>query len=163
MYKIYKLVDNFDIVRYVGVTKRKLSIRFSEHVSKNTFDGVKDCKIELLEETDDKTRERFWIDYFGESTLFNGNKGLGYVDDYYEKNKETIRLKRQEKSEERKVYYKAYRESKKNDLEFIEKQKIRNAEYRKKDNVKNYHKDYIRKWRESKKNLKPENDIIGSN
>jgi len=74
MYKIYKIVDNTNGNVYIGQTKQKyLCDRLSTHVydykSKNKNGCVSseiikngDYKIVLIEETDDKTRERYWIE-----------------------------------------------------------------------------------------------------
>ena len=70
-YKIYKLIDNTNGNIYIGITKQKLSQRLNNHkqdykrdyhcVSKKIIANG-DYKIELIEETDDKTRERYWIE-----------------------------------------------------------------------------------------------------
>ena len=70
-YKIYKLIDNTNGNIYIGQTKQKLSQRLRNHkhdykrdlscVSKKIIANG-DYKIELIEETDDKTRERYWIE-----------------------------------------------------------------------------------------------------
>ena len=72
MYKIYKIVDNTNDNIYIGITKQTLSQRLSKHKhkTKNNTNGsmsreiIKngDYKVELIEETDDKTRERYWIE-----------------------------------------------------------------------------------------------------
>jgi hypothetical protein len=66
-YKIYKLIDNTNGNIYIGITKQKLYQRFSGHKSDPSCVSRKiiangDYKIELIEETDDKTRERYWIE-----------------------------------------------------------------------------------------------------
>ena len=70
-YKIYKLTDNTNGNIYIGITIQKLSQRLNNHkqdykrdyycVSKKIIANG-DYKIELIEETDDKTRERYWIE-----------------------------------------------------------------------------------------------------
>lgn len=67
MFKIYCLED-CDGLKYVGITKRKLSIRLKEHrndrKSRNCSSNklnLDNCKIKLLEECDDKDREIYWI------------------------------------------------------------------------------------------------------
>ena len=68
MYKIYKIVDNTNGNVYIGITTQKyLSSRLAGHRQDKTCmsrDIIKngDYKIELIEETDDKTRERYWIE-----------------------------------------------------------------------------------------------------
>ena len=66
-YKIYKLIDNTNGDIYIGMTTN-LRRRLSQH--KNKYNDCLsrkiiangDYRIELIEETDDKTRERYWIE-----------------------------------------------------------------------------------------------------
>ena len=71
MIKIYRIIDNTNGNVYIGKTKQKLYIRLNNH--KQDFkrgstcmsrEIIKNCdyKIELIEETKDKTRERYWIE-----------------------------------------------------------------------------------------------------
>jgi len=73
MYKIYKIVDNTNNNVYIGQTKQKyLSSRISTH--KNHFKkSINDCSsniilknndwyYQLIEETEDKSREAYWIE-----------------------------------------------------------------------------------------------------
>lgn len=68
MFKIYKIIDNTNNDIYIGITKQKLlSKRLSQHKERMNCMSSKiikngDYKIELIEETDDKTRERYWIE-----------------------------------------------------------------------------------------------------
>jgi len=68
MYKIYKIVDNTNGNVYIGKTTQTLKQRLANHkCSANTCisrEIIKngDYKIELIEETDDKTRERYWVE-----------------------------------------------------------------------------------------------------
>ena len=74
MIKIYKIIDNTNGNVYVGKTTQKyLSNRISTHrydYKTNNKNGsvsreiIKngDYRVELIEETDDKTRERYWIE-----------------------------------------------------------------------------------------------------
>ena len=73
MYKIYQIVDNTNGNIYIGKTKQKyLSSRLGQHrhtTNKNTNGCVSreiikngDYKIELIEETEDESRERYWIE-----------------------------------------------------------------------------------------------------
>jgi hypothetical protein len=126
MIKIYKLIHNGQIV-YIGQTKQKLTRRKDGGYYKNEklHKISKECKIELIEETDDVSRERYWIDKLkGEGhNLLNKYYGNGldnkeyqkkyqkgyqkeYQKEYYEKNKEVINQKRKE-------YQKEYRKRKK--------------------------------------------------
>tara|TARA_R110000796_G_scaffold114724_1_gene226434 strand:- start:670 stop:1065 length:396 start_codon:yes stop_codon:yes gene_type:complete len=72
MYKIYRIVDNTNGNVYIGQTIQTLKVRLLRH--KNDYktgghtcssrDIIKngDYRIELIEETDDKSRERYWIE-----------------------------------------------------------------------------------------------------
>ena len=70
MYKIYKIVDNTNNNIYIGHTKSELKIRIRNH--KNYIKQNKFCSsslilknenyyYETIEETDDKEREKYWI------------------------------------------------------------------------------------------------------
>lgn len=48
-YKVYLIKDKRDKIWYVGLTKRELSVRFSQHVSKKKLNR-EDYKIELVQE-----------------------------------------------------------------------------------------------------------------
>ena len=68
MVKIYKIVDRTNGNVYVGKTKQKLlSARLSGHRNRKNcraYDIIQngDYFIELIEETEDETRERYWIE-----------------------------------------------------------------------------------------------------
>ena len=74
MFKIYKIIDNTNGNVYVGKTTQKyLSNRISTHrydYKTNNKNGsvsreiIKngDYRVELIEETHDKSRERYWIE-----------------------------------------------------------------------------------------------------
>jgi len=69
MYNIYKITDDKKL-NYVGITKQTIIRRFDKHKSdKNTNNNNCSSKllnldksiITLLEKTNDKTREKYWI------------------------------------------------------------------------------------------------------
>jgi len=67
MFKVY-CVEDINGLKYVGITKRSLSIRLTEHKRdikhKNCSSkklNLDNCKITLLEECEDKNREIYWI------------------------------------------------------------------------------------------------------
>ena len=67
MLKIYKIIDNTNGNIYIGKTTQTLKKRLTQHKShKNCMarEIIKngDYKIELIEETEDETRERYWIE-----------------------------------------------------------------------------------------------------
>ena len=117
MYKIYKITDNTNHKVYIGQTKQKLlSSRISGHVhdfkmghpcSSQKILKNNDWKYELIEETDDKSREIYWINKFPNCInkvkyTYNYkeyekeyNKNRIYNPDrskqYYEKNKQEVK------------------------------------------------------------------------
>ena len=67
MFKVYCLED-INGLKYVGITKRTLSIRLTEHKRDRKWKNcsskklnLDNCVITLLEECDDKNREIHWI------------------------------------------------------------------------------------------------------
>ena len=67
MFKIYCITDCNDL-KYVGLTTNTLHYRLRKHKTQKknkTCSSYKlnlnDCKITLLEETNDRSRERYWI------------------------------------------------------------------------------------------------------
>ena len=88
MFNVYCITD-INNKKYVGITKRKLSVRLREHkydlkfknCSSNKID-LHNCQIELLEKTDDKNRESFWINKLD---CVNTNK-LDFDEEEYQKN-----------------------------------------------------------------------------
>ena len=66
MLKIYRIVDNTNGNIYIGKTENTLKQRLKRHkidkdcVSREIIKN-EDYKIELIEETEDETRERYWI------------------------------------------------------------------------------------------------------
>lgn len=79
MYKIYALTYN-NVVCYIGQTTLSLSRRFNGEHYNIPYDK-KNMNIFLIEETDDVSRESFWINKFKSSgyNLLNkrgGNTGI---------------------------------------------------------------------------------------
>jgi hypothetical protein len=138
-YKIYKLVLDGEVV-YVGITTyKKLSQRKNRHNCADTFERVRESEIELIEITNDKSRERFWIDYYlnKDCKLFNKTKGNGFNSQgYYEENKEDI-------IENAKKYYK---ENKEEIIEYRKKYQQEN-----KDKVNQYNREYYERKKEEKR------------
>ena len=126
MYKIYKIVDNTNGNIYIGITTETLKKRLGRH--KCTTDCKSreiikngNYKIELIEQTDDKSRERYWI----ETTECINKKIPGRTyKEYYEENKE-------KKAEYREKNKEKIAEQKK---EYNEKNKEKNKEYYKEYN-----------------------------
>ena len=101
LYNIYKLVSDSSDLVYVGRTVRTLTERFTQHrnhsTRKDRCSSWKvlehgNCSIIFIEETEDKEREKYWIDELG---ACNTNKLTrdDAVDSarYREKNREKLR------------------------------------------------------------------------
>ena len=141
--KIYKIIDNTNDAIYIGKTIQSLNQRLSQHESSRGCSSKKiiengDYKIELIEETEDESRERYWI----ESTECINKQIPGRSKrEYYENNKE-----------KRLQQMKQYRDKNKEKNKQYKKEYMReyNKEYRKvnKEKTKEYNKEY-RKYRNS--------------
>ena len=178
-YKIYKLInlDTREII-YIGITKNSLGRRRSGHISFMKSFGIENFGIKLIEETDDNSKERYWIQYYkdlGFNLLnkLNGNgldkneynkeyrKGYyqenkeyykGYNKEYYDNNKDylikNIKENKEKNKEKQKEYYEEYY--------LNNKEKIDNAnkEYQEKnkEKLKEYRKKYYKEYRERNKN-----------
>jgi hypothetical protein len=115
MIKIYRIVDNTNGNIYIGKTKGQLNQRLWEH--KGDFNRGKYCssqeilkngdyKIELIEETHDENRERYWIINTEcvnkiipgrtrkEHYQDNKNLFIKYNKKYYENNKDILKEKK---------------------------------------------------------------------
>ncbi len=113
-YKIYKLVHNGVIV-YVGITTKTLEERKKNRYRRMSVAHIaSDCKIELIEETDDKTRETFWIEFYSD-TVLNKRKAAGfdkklynleYTRRYREHRKDDELFKARKKEQNKKAYAK---------------------------------------------------------
>ena len=103
MIKIYKIIDNTNGNVYVGSTKQKyLCDRLSSHVydfkTNNKRGSVSrdiikngDYKIQLIEETDDESRERYYIEH---TECVNKNIPGRTRAEWSEDNKESIKIKK---------------------------------------------------------------------
>ena len=151
MIKIYKLIYNGEII-YVGKTKQKyLSSRKSIGYkwNKQLHNLSKESKIELIEETIDILRERYWIERLRSEgcILLNKQKGSGFDNKEYHKEygkeyrKENI-YKIKEYRENNKEYMKEYmKEYYKNNKDKKEKRKLSQTKQA----------IYIREYRQRKK------------
>lgn len=147
-YKIYKLIYQNEVV-YVGQTTRDLKVRKLDGYRYNPelHKIIKECDIQLIEETEDKTRESHWIEYYINigCKLYNRYKGeIGldikeYKKRWQQQNKETVNERKKKWRKENKEKIKQY----------LEKEK----EYRKKwrESNKEHIKEYQKQWRESNK------------
>jgi septin family protein len=125
MIKIYKLIYNNEIV-YVGKTKQKyLSNRKAQGYT-NTVPFFKECTIELIEQTDDVSRERYWIERLRSEghPLLNKRAGDG-ISDYKEYHKEWMEKNKEYQKEYQREYHKGWREKNKEyQRKYYEKKKL---------------------------------------
>tara|TARA_R110000772_G_scaffold179349_1_gene290699 strand:+ start:291 stop:806 length:516 start_codon:yes stop_codon:yes gene_type:complete len=136
--KIYKIIDNTNGNVYIGKTKQTLNQRLIGHrfdYKKNNPCSSKeviangDYKIELIEETDDDTRERYWI----ENTQCVNKNIPGRTD------KERYQDQREYRLDKQKKYQENNKEKRK---EWLEKNK---------DKIKDDKQKYDLKYREDNK------------
>ena len=129
MYKIYRIVDNTNSNVYIGQTTQLLNQRLREHKKSQkcrSRDIIKngDYRIELIEETDDKSRERWWIE---NTDCINITTPGRTREEWREDNKDKIKEYRREYYQDNKDHQaesqKEYREKNK------EKTKDYNKEY----------------------------------
>ncbi len=120
MFKIYKIVDNTNGDVYIGITKLKLYQRLNNH--KQDFkrgstsisrDIIKngDYRIELIEETDDKTRERYWIE---NTNCINITIPGRTRKEHYEDNKKRLTERNRNYQQENKEYFTNYNKNRSN-------------------------------------------------
>lgn len=113
--KIYKIIYK-EMVIYVGKTKMNLQKR--HQAGHPYYPEYKMGRIELIEETDDKRRERYWIEYYrniGEP-LLNKQNGDGFdkkIDSTFDY-KSYYKAYRIKWASENKNYWKEYRLKQKN-------------------------------------------------
>lgn len=119
MYKIYKRVLNSKVI-YIGITSLSLNRRKSAAYNKNISSILKNSSIELIEETNDKTREYYWINYYRELgyELLNylkkpkiQNKRTEYFKKYYQDNIEKIKSNNKKYSTENKEKISEYQKN----------------------------------------------------
>ena len=93
-YKIYKLVYKGEVV-YIGKTKTSLNRRKRAGYHWNEFlqSIRKECEMILIEETDDVSRERYWIDFYGIENLQNRIPGEGRTKEERDKYKKEYKAK----------------------------------------------------------------------
>lgn len=96
MIKIYKLVKDGKIV-YVGKTKLSLSRRKGGAYYCMDKDFVSKCDIELIEETNDVSRERYWIEYYIKKGYELKNKRNGDYDEESRRYSRRINTSKQKK------------------------------------------------------------------
>ena len=124
MFKIYRIEYNDEVV-YVGRTKLTLKERKWKGYAWNDYlQSIKnDCEYILLEETDNKGRESYWVNFYlnkgykllnrkdGDNNLSEYDIKRKWYDNNLEKKKESDRLRYLAKKEEYKArakerYYK---------------------------------------------------------
>ena len=114
IYKIYIITDNTNGNCYIGQTIQKLKQRIWKHIS--DFKAGNNCssklilknndwKYELIEETDDRTREKYWIQNSPNSINTRRFEGRNKENAKYynkkrkDKNREQIRIDDRKKYE----------------------------------------------------------------
>tara|TARA_R110000824_G_scaffold263734_1_gene452537 strand:- start:520 stop:987 length:468 start_codon:yes stop_codon:yes gene_type:complete len=141
MFKIYKIVDNTNGNVYIGRTTQKLRQRLAEHKCRSnkciSQEIIKngDYEVEIIEQTDDKTRERYWIE---NTDCINERIPCRTQQEWEEENKEKRRARsavlraenREEHNEKERQRYAKNREKVK------EKQRQRREENREEYNKK---------------------------
>lgn len=111
MYKIYKLIFNNEII-YIGITKLKLSRRKNSPNYSVPKEIYKKSEILLIEETDDKSRERYWINFYrNEGIKLYNKRGGDFSNQYtaYMKKREMPHYKNDKRIQKIKEYQKEYR------------------------------------------------------
>lgn len=105
-YKIYRLIRNEEII-YIGRTKFSLHKRFLtgwKYIDKT------DISIELIESTNDISRERYWISWYKNIgiQLLNkrGGDGLDHKEYYRNLKKEWRKNNRDRVNKQKREYYK---------------------------------------------------------
>jgi hypothetical protein len=117
--RIYKLIYDEEVI-YVGLTTLTLSRRKSSANYSVPKEIYKLSKIELIEETNDKGRERFWIEHYlklGAPLMNKRNGNFSNKEQDYLNRREKNRLKRgfepktrEYKLEKRREWYKLNKE-----------------------------------------------------
>jgi hypothetical protein len=117
--KIYKLIYNQEVI-YIGLTTLTLSRRKSSDNYSVPKEIYKLSKIELIEETNNKGREKFWIEHYlrlGAPLMNKRNGNFSNKEEEYLDRLEKRRLKRsfnpktkKEKLEKRRKWYKLNKE-----------------------------------------------------
>jgi len=73
-YKIYKLIYKNEVI-YIGQTTTSLKRRkWAGYRGTVVQDVIEHCEMVLIEETDDVSKERYWIDFYKDS-VWNKLKG----------------------------------------------------------------------------------------
>lgn len=140
IHRIYRLLLNGEVV-YVGRTTLTLKRRFSRGWGKHT-EALRDSTIELIEETWDRTRERYWIKYYRDlgCPLYNITDGDGLD------RKLKSKLYREENPEYFREYLRNYyRENKCND-KYRESKRKSNEKWL--ENNPEYRREYYKKNKE---------------
>lgn len=146
MVRIYRLVKDGEIV-YVGKTKSTLKRRKQGSFYKMDREFSNSCEIELIEITDDVSRERYWIDYYTELGFNLLNRRGGDMSNKQKKERRLIPKELHKKNGRKKIrdeeYWKNYKK------EYYEKNKDEINKRRREEYSKNPEKRYIKKSKKS--------------
>jgi len=114
-YKIYKLIHK-GVVVYVGRTKLTLKVRKQCGYKGCCVESIyRDCDIELIEETSDVSRERYWIEHYKDTVLniIRGNTGMTHKEVMKEWEQDNREHRKEYKKQKMKELYESNREKKK--------------------------------------------------
>ncbi len=158
-YKIYKIMNEESQIIYIGSTTNTLIKRKYLHDYQAKLPNIKSCKMVLIQTTNDKSREDFWIDYYKSMgcLLFNKNRAV--------KDNSVNKKVKKEKTEEQKLKIKQYlkrycfenkeqRRDNKNKWYSKNKDKVKEYVLKNKENIKEYQKEYQKQYYLNKKNIK---------
>jgi hypothetical protein len=146
MVKIYRLVKD-DKVVYVGKTRLTLTRRKSLGFYKMDREFSKSCEIELIEESNDVSRERYWIDYYIKLGFDLFNRRGGDMSEKQRKQRKLIPKELHKKNGRKKIRYEEYWKNYKK--EYYEKNKDEINKRRREEYSKNPEKRYIKKSKKS--------------
>ena len=142
IYKIYKIIDNTNGNVYVGQTRREVRERICNH--KSDFNAGNNCssvlilknndwKYELIEETDDITREKYWIQnsincinkkrFEGRDKEWAKQWGKQYKENNKEKIREKKRIYNQKNKDKIKIYDKKRRDNQREQIRIYDRKK----------------------------------------
>jgi hypothetical protein len=144
IYKIYALISSEDFndikkgdIIYIGITSKTLGNRLSGHKSEH-INWPDKININLIENTNDKSRESFYIDFFKKMGCNLLNKNNGIRPNIEKKSKLTDEQKKERLKEYRKTYYLKNKE-KLND-------KMKLYQEKNKEKLKEYRREYYKQY-----------------
>lgn len=111
------------VVVYIGRTKLTLKQRRQLGYKGQRVESIyKECDMVLIEETDDVSRERYWIEHY-KDTVLNVKKGDGLI--YKEYKKKWVEANKEHTKEYMREYYQSNKEKIKEHQREYEKKKYK--------------------------------------